>query len=267
VIRRLARATGGLVRNATDARWVVLALALAGRASEASPQEPELPPPDEPAAAAPAAGPTPGAPTISLATAVRTALAQGFALLDSRDAVSATRWREKAAVADFFPAVTPTYARGDGRDVFGVDLTVLKGMADVSTSDTVKGVTAPLPDSSLVVVTGDISFDAVRPLKGTAVVVVKGNVTINPGSNSFFSGLLYVDGNLTIRAPALIRGCVIARGTVDIRGTGGDYVEIESDPGIITRLMTLMGQYRYSKAAYEPALKRSDGRPTETRAR
>jgi hypothetical protein len=151
--------------------------------------------------------------------------------------------------------------------VFGVDWTVLKGMADVSTSDTVKGVTAPLPDSSLVVVTGDITFDAARPLKGTAVVVVKGNVTINPGSNSFFSGLLYVDGNLTVRAPALIRGCVIARGTVDVRGTGGDYVEIESDPDILTRLMTLMGQYRYSKAAYEPAVKRSDGRPTETRAR
>jgi outer membrane protein TolC len=53
---------------------------------------------------------------------VRTALAQGFALLDSRDAVSASRWREKAAVADFFPAVTPTYQRGEGRDVFGVDL-------------------------------------------------------------------------------------------------------------------------------------------------
>ena len=124
MIRRLARATGGLVRNATDARRVVLALALAGCASDASPQEPELPPPspDEPLAAAPAAGPTPGAPTISLATAVRTALAQGFALLDSRDAVSAMRWREKAAVADFFPAVTPTYARGEGRDVFGVDL-------------------------------------------------------------------------------------------------------------------------------------------------
>jgi hypothetical protein len=152
-------------------------------------------------------------------------------------------------------------------DVFGVDLAVLRGMADVSTSDTVKGVTSPLPDSSLVVITGDITFDAARPLKGTAVVVVKGNVTINPGSNSFFSGMLYVDGNLTVRAPALIRGTVIARGTVDIRGTGGDYVEIESDPDILTRLMSLMGQYRYSKAVYEPALKRSDGRPTETRCR
>jgi outer membrane protein TolC len=122
VIRRLARAARGLVRSAHDARFIVLALALAGSATHASPQESELSPePDEPAASAPA-GPTPGAPTISLAAAVRTALAQGFALLDSRDAVSAMRWREKAAVADFFPSVTPTYLRGEGRDVFGLDL-------------------------------------------------------------------------------------------------------------------------------------------------
>jgi hypothetical protein len=151
--------------------------------------------------------------------------------------------------------------------VFGVDLTVLKGMADVSTTDPVNGVAAPLPDASLVVVTGDVVFGAARPLRGTAVMVVKGNLTINPGSNSFFSGLLYVDGNLTVRAPALLRGCVIARGAIDIRGTGGDYVELESDPAVLTRLMTLMGQYRYSKAAYEPSPKRSDGRPNEPRAR
>jgi hypothetical protein len=148
-------------------------------------------------------------------------------------------------------------------DVFGVDLTVLKGMADISTSDPVNGVPSPLPDSSLVVVTGNITFDAARPLKGSAVLVVKGNVTIAAGSSSFFSGLLYVDGNLTVRAPALIRGTVIVRGTTDIRGTGGDYVEVERDSGILTRLMTLMGQYRYAKAAYEPSLLKADGRPDE----
>jgi hypothetical protein len=157
--------------------------------------------------------------------------------------------------------------KDDVEAVFGVDWTALKGMADVSTADPVRGVACPLPDASLVVVTGDVTFDAARPLQGSAVLVVRGNVTISPGSNSFFSGLLYVDGDLTIRAPALLRGSVIARGAVDVRGTGGDYVELESDPSILTRLMTLMGQYRYSKAAYAPATKRSDGRPQETRAR
>jgi hypothetical protein len=152
-------------------------------------------------------------------------------------------------------------------NVFGVDWTALKGMADVSTVDPVNGVTSPLPDASLVVVTGDITFDAARPLKGTAVLVVKGNVTIAAGSNSFFSGLLYVDGNLTVRAPALIRGTVIVRGTADVRGTGGDYVEIERDSGVLTKLMTLMGQYRYSKAPYHPSLARADGRPDESKGK
>jgi outer membrane protein TolC len=52
---------------------------------------------------------------------VRIALAQGFALLDSQDAVAASRWREKAAVADFFPSLTPIYQRGEGRSVYGAD--------------------------------------------------------------------------------------------------------------------------------------------------
>jgi outer membrane protein TolC len=67
-------------------------------------------------------GPTPGAPTLSLAAAVGTALRQAFALLDSRDAVSASRWREKTAFADFLPSLTPSWLRGEGRDVVGLDL-------------------------------------------------------------------------------------------------------------------------------------------------
>jgi hypothetical protein len=152
-------------------------------------------------------------------------------------------------------------------DVFGVDWTVLKGMADISTTDPVNGVPSPLPDSSLVVVTGDVTFDGARPLQGSAVLVVKGNVTITAGSNSFFSGLLYVDGNLTVRAPALLRGTVIVRGATDMRGTGGDYVEVERDSGILTRLMTLMGQYRYAKAPYQPSLLKADGRPDESKGK
>jgi outer membrane protein TolC len=66
-------------------------------------------------------GPTPGAPTIDLAAAVRLALGQAFVLLDSQDAVAASRWRERTAFADFLPAVTPLYQRGEGRNVFGAD--------------------------------------------------------------------------------------------------------------------------------------------------
>jgi outer membrane protein TolC len=105
---------------------VLVLLVCGGEASRAQ----ETPAPDPPAreqaaeAFVPqlAAGPSPGAPVIGLAAAVRLALEQSFVLLDSRDAVSATRWREKAALAEFFPSLTPVYQRGEGRSVFGADL-------------------------------------------------------------------------------------------------------------------------------------------------
>jgi hypothetical protein len=72
-----------------------------------------------------------------------------------------------------------------------------------------------------------------------------------------------VDGDLTVRAPTLLRGVVIVRGTTNVLGTGGDYVEVESDTGALGNLMTLMGQYRFSKSAYVPALTDTDGKPNE----
>jgi outer membrane protein TolC len=84
-------------------------------------QEPTLPSPSAPETPERRAGPTPGAPLISLAAAVRLALTQAFSLLDSRDAVAASRWNERTAYAAFFPSLTPIYQRGDGRNVFGAD--------------------------------------------------------------------------------------------------------------------------------------------------
>jgi outer membrane protein TolC len=66
-------------------------------------------------------GPTPGAPTISLAAAVRLALEQNFALLDSGDALASSRWQEKAAQGQFYPRLTPVFQKADHRSVFGVD--------------------------------------------------------------------------------------------------------------------------------------------------
>jgi outer membrane protein TolC len=67
-------------------------------------------------------GPTEGAPTVSLAAAVRLALGQNFGLLDSADALNSSRWQERAALGQFFPTVTPVYQRSDQRSVFGVDV-------------------------------------------------------------------------------------------------------------------------------------------------
>jgi outer membrane protein TolC len=122
----------------TTACLAVLALCCAGASLQVAPQEPPAPPPAPVAAPAseapptadaesdPAAerivGPTPGAPTLSLAEAVRRALEHNFGLLDSLDAVSGARWQEKAAVSSFFPTITPLYQRSDETTVWGVDL-------------------------------------------------------------------------------------------------------------------------------------------------
>lgn len=148
-------------------------------------------------------------------------------------------------------------------EVFGVTWSELKSMADLSTTDPVNGLPKVLPDFSLTVVTGDLTFDSSRPLRGNGVLVVKGNVTIESGSNSFFRGVLFVDGNFTARAPAYLRGTIMVTNEVDLRGTGGDFCEIEHDPGIVSLLLTHMGQYRISKAPFMPQARLLDGRATD----
>lgn len=149
-------------------------------------------------------------------------------------------------------------------DVFGVSWSLLKSMADISTSDPEEGVPATIPDFSLVVISGDVKFTQKRPLRGTAIVVVEGDCEIESGSNSFFNGVLYVQGNLKARAPSYLRGTVIVTGESDIQGTGGDYCEIEHDPDTLNLLQVKMGQYRYTKARYTPAPKSEDGRADES---
>jgi hypothetical protein len=151
-------------------------------------------------------------------------------------------------------------------DVFGVTLAELQSMADISTSDPVGGLPDTLPRSSLVVITGDVTFDHDRPLRGSGIVVVKGNVTLEAGSNSFFEGFLYVDGDLYARSPCYLRGSILVTGTTDFRGTGGDYCEIEHDPDILGSLLGQMGQYRQSKAPYEPMPLLADGSSAEVGA-
>jgi hypothetical protein len=147
-------------------------------------------------------------------------------------------------------------------NIFGVTITELKGMAEASYSNPA-AVPASLGEYTLTVVTGDVVFDNARPLRGTGILVVIGNCTLAAGSNSFFNGLLYVQGNLVVRAPAFVRGTVIATASADIAGTGGDYVEIDYDSGIVVNLLTLMGQYRHTMAVYPVVPLLPDGTPDE----
>jgi hypothetical protein len=161
------------------------------------------------------------------------------------------------------PATGTVVTFNDGiTSVFGVTLTELKGMAEASYADPT-AVPGTLGEYTLTVITGNVTFDSGRPLRGTGVVVIIGNCTISAGSNSFFNGMLYVQGNLVVRAPAFVRGTVIVTGTANVSGTGGDYVELDYDSGILVNLLTLMGQYRHTMAIYPTVSLLPDGTPDE----
>jgi outer membrane protein len=111
---------------------LVLLLAAGGVPAQ-EPQEAPAPPevsapavPVDPVGAAaaeePGVGPTPGAPALDLGAAVRVALERNFSLLDFTDAVSASRWQESAARGEFLPQVVPFFQRGEGRTLFGLDV-------------------------------------------------------------------------------------------------------------------------------------------------
>jgi hypothetical protein len=135
-------------------------------------------------------------------------------------------------------------------DVFGVPWTRMMSMADIATSTPEKTLPARLPVDALIVITGDVTFDKQTPLSGSALVIVRGNCTIARGSNSFFTGLLYVDGDLELNGPAFLRGTTIVTGACTLRGSGSEAVELEHDAGVLTDLLARVGQYRFAKAPF-----------------
>lgn len=146
----------------------------------------------------------------------------------------------------------PNYM-GSLSDVFGVSFDTLRSMADIAVSD-IADLPATIGDGALVTIDGDVVWDDSMPMRGTGVVVVRGNVTYASGSNSFFSGLLFVDGHLEMKAPCYIRGSVIGTGDATVLGTGGDYAEIEWDPDLVNELISRLSRYRLSKAPYRPGM-------------
>jgi hypothetical protein len=44
---------------------------------------------------------------------------------------------------------------------------------------------------------------------------------------------------------------VIAVGTTDVRGVGGDYAEVLYDGDMVSELLRQMGQYRHTKTIFE----------------
>src|SRR5262249_24292655 len=75
-------------------------------------QEPpleQLPAGEETKALEEPVGPSPGASTLDLVSAVRAALEHNFGVLSAADSVQAARFRESAAKGQFYPKLTPRY--------------------------------------------------------------------------------------------------------------------------------------------------------------
>jgi hypothetical protein len=126
--------------------------------------------------------------------------------------------------------------------VFGVSEQELRSLSDDRIT-TNAAFPSPVPKNYLLFVDTNVTFDITRPLRGSGIVYVNGDLTVNSGSNSFFSGFLYVKGNLILHAPASISGTVVVRGSVDVSGVG-DKAEIYFDDGTLSALRTEVGQYR-----------------------
>lgn len=150
------------------------------------------------------------------------------------------------------PSLSTTVTYQDSYEVlFGLSLTELKAMATyVVTAPS--GLPTPLLGTPLVVVESpSIVFDSANPLSGNGIVIAIGNVTIQNGSNSNFSGLLYVQGNLTMRAPSEIRGAVVCTGSVVIQGSP-DYATVFYDQAALDALQQAFGSYGFSNTRQLP---------------
>jgi hypothetical protein len=128
--------------------------------------------------------------------------------------------------------------------VFGVTYEELKASADHVVTDR-RDIPVPIGEMQTVVIeSASVTFDRDLPLRGSGIVYVKGNCSIVDGSDSRFSGLLYVDGQLTVRAPCEIEGAVIVTGNFNIQGSG-DFATIRYSDEVLNALRQATGHYRF----------------------
>jgi|YNPBryunderm2012_1023409.scaffolds.fasta_scaffold00198_10 hypothetical protein len=135
----------------------------------------------------------------------------------------------------------------DSLSVFGLSMDELSTLADISVSN-VNELPEKLPSSALIYIDGNAQFGRDRPLNGGGILIVNGNLNIQAGSNSNFTGLIYVVGNESSdyiqQAPSLISGCLVVTGSVvNIQGTG-EISEIDYDKNIIDMMKRRVGLYR-----------------------
>jgi hypothetical protein len=138
--------------------------------------------------------------------------------------------------------------------IFGLTYEEIRAMATLVVTNTASR-PSPMPEYGIVVIESQstVGFDAAKPLRGTALVIVKGNAHIQQGSNSDFSGLLYVEGNLTVREVSTIRGSVICTGNMTVQGSGtNQFATIQYDGNVLNQLLGRVGNYTVTNATLLP---------------
>ena len=129
--------------------------------------------------------------------------------------------------------------------VFGSSEESLAAMADAYVRDAAFFPVPLQPNSVTFVELDELNCTVARPLEGSGILYVKGNLTINPGSDSTFTGLIFVTGDLTVYSPAEFRGAVVVGGRVLLQSSG-DRAALTYDEGVLDRLAQEVGAYRIS---------------------
>lgn len=145
------------------------------RPEASEPASPEVAETEQPGEAAPAqpkgegreeadtvAGPTPGAPTIGLATAVALGLEHNRSLLSAADGVTAARTNEAVSRAAFYPKLTPSYARSEDTSTYGLEASQKLPWSGASVSASAAYTTEP--STSALPRTTDLRVSVTQPL-------------------------------------------------------------------------------------------------------
>jgi hypothetical protein len=134
--------------------------------------------------------------------------------------------------------------------IFGVSTSELKSLADYVASS-VDALPTTLPDMSLIYIDGDATFTSAKPLRASGILFVNGDLTLQAGSNSLFSGFIYVMDKAYIYAPCFVSGSMIAYNGMTLSASAAtDVAEIDYDKGILSSVRQQICQYRENKSIY-----------------
>ncbi len=145
------------------------------------------------------------------------------------------------------PSLTP-------ERVFSVSKSELKSL-----SDSIYTNVASIPDKIPLSITyldgngtGTFTFDFNKPLVGGGIIFVDGNVNLQDGSNSLFSGVVYVTGTLTVGVNNTLSGAIIANRVDCNPGTGGTS-SISYTHNYVNDIRQILGTYRENSMSYKTA--------------